>query len=155
MYFLKQRSIQFSLLVLAIFITLYSVGDSFFLYWFNPRLDLLLNALSGLWVSLLILGLAVYFGQFSNLKDYKVKSFAVAFVSATLIGVIWQLVLNFYHLTNVAAEDYGLRTSIYILTNAIGGTLAHFYFVKRRKNKEKVIPIQYPSFSNSEGVEVR
>ena len=95
-------------------------------------------------VELVILALAVYFGQFSTLKDYKIKSFMVAFVSATLIGVIWQLILNFYHLTNVAADDYNLKTAIYILTNSLGGALAHFYFVMRRRNKEKATEILYP-----------
>lgn len=140
----KLRSFRFSFIVLALLVTFYSVGQNFTLYWLNPELDVLLNALSGLWVSLIILGLAVYFGQFSTLKDYKIKSFLVAFVSATLIGVIWQLVVNFYQLTNVAADDYNLKTAISIFTNSLGGSLAHFYFVKRKKNKEPVAEIAYP-----------
>lgn len=143
---LEKRTFKSSLLVLAILIALYSVGDSFVVYLSHPQFNLLLNTLSGLWISLVILGLAVSFGQFSTLKDYRIKSFMVAFVSATLIGVIWQLILNFYNLTNVAAVDYSFKTALYIFTNSLGGTLAHFYFVKRKKNKdrEKVADIVYP-----------
>lgn len=141
---LKYRSIRLSLLVLAIFITLYSAGNNLALYWFNRDVSILLQALSGLWISLVILGLAVYFGQFNSLKDYKIKSFLIAFVSATLLGVVWQLLVNFYELTNVMADDYNLKTAISIFTNSLGGSLAHFYFVKRKKNKEPVADIEYP-----------
>jgi hypothetical protein len=140
----KQRPFGFSLLILALLITFYSVGDSLVTYWSSQQFDLLINTLTGLWVSLVILGLAAYFGQFSNLRTYKFESFMVAFVSATLIGVIWQLVLNLYSLTNVYADDYQLKTALYIFTNSLGGSLAHFYFVKRKKKVEKVVEVAYP-----------
>lgn len=140
----NNRPFKFSLVVLILILTFYSVGKNFADYLSNPQFDLLLKALSGLWVSLVILGLAVYFGQFVSLKDYKIKSFMVAFVSATLIGVLWQLIVNFYKLTNIAADDYSLKAAISIFTNSLGGALAHFYFVKRKKNKEEPTPIDYP-----------
>lgn len=141
---LDKRVFKFSLLILAVSITLYSAFSEFAIFLYNSQLDILLRAMSGLWVSLVILGLALYFGTFVSLKDYKVKSFLIAFVSATLIGVVWELIRNYYKLTDVLADNYNFITAMHILTNAIGGTLAHFYFVKRKKSKAIPPEFQYP-----------
>lgn len=142
----KQRAFKFSLLILAIIFVFYSVGRSFLEYYYDPQITVLLKGLGGLWISLVLLALAAYFGVFTTLKDYRVKSFLIAFVSATLLGVIWQLVMNFYRLTDVAAVDYNFNTAKDIFINALGGALAHFYFVKRKSGDKVAMPVEYPRF---------
>lgn len=140
----NQRPVGFSLLVLAILVALFSVGYKLVYYISFPQFNGLLQTFSSLWISLVILALAVYFGQFSTIKDYKIKSFLITFVFAVFIGVVWKLIENFYQLTDVAAPDYSLNTAIDLMTNALGGTIAHFYFVMKRRNKVPVVSVVIP-----------
>ena len=108
----KQIPFPFSILVLAVLITFYSVGSQLSFYWFYPQFDLLLHTLAGLWIALVILWLAASFGQISSIKEYKVKSFLVAFVSAVLVGIIWELLENLFQLSFVNSPNYGFKTRI-------------------------------------------
>jgi|GEM_PF-370575 len=130
---LKQKPLPFSLLILCLLIILHSVGSYYSWYWVYPWFDVVVHIVSGLWIGLLILWLASVMGQINSLKEYKVKSFLIAFVSAVLIGVIWELLENYTQITFTKANDYNLNTALDIVNDAIGGILAYLYFVRRRK----------------------
>ena len=134
------------MLVLAVLITFYSVGSQLSLYWSFPQFDSLLHILAGLWVALVILWLASAFGQIGSLKEYRVKSFLIAFVSAVLVGIIWELLENIFQLSSVNSNNYAFNTSMDIFTDALGGALAYLYFVQRKKSKSKTTDIIDPVF---------
>jgi hypothetical protein len=140
----KQTPFPFSILILAILITFYSAGSYFSLYWFFPQFDLLLHILAGLWIALVILWLAASFGQVNSMKEYKAKSFLIAFISAVLLGIVWELLENIFQLSSVNTPNYALDTSIDIFTDAFGGVLAYLYFVQRKRNKVKIIEVIHP-----------
>lgn len=146
----KKIPLPFSLLVLAILITLYTVGSRFSLYWFYPQFDLLLHTLSGLWIALVILWLALCFGQINSLKDFKIKSFLIAFVSAVFVGVMWELLENFFQLVNIYADDYSFNVATDIFTDALGGSLAFLYFVSRKNKIEVASEVIYPFYNQNE-----
>ena len=142
----KQTPFPFSILVLAVLITFYSVGSQFSFYWFYPQYDLLLHTLAGLWIALVLLWLAASFGQISSMKEYKVKSFLIALISAVLLGIVWELLENFFQLSSVNSPNYSFNTAMDIFTDALGGLLAYLYFVQRKRNTNKVTEVVHPLF---------
>ena len=142
----KQIPFPFSVLVLAVLITFYSVGSQLSFYWFYPQFDLLLHTLAGLWIALVILWLAASFGQINSMKEYKVKSFLIAFVSAVLIGIIWELLENLFQLSSINSPNYSFNTAMDIFTDALGGALAYLYFVQRKRNTNKAAEVMHPLF---------
>jgi uncharacterized membrane protein YeaQ/YmgE (transglycosylase-associated protein family) len=92
----KQKPFSFSFLVLVVLIALHSIGSYYSLYWRFDWYDSVVHIISGLWAALLILWLASVLGQVNSLKEYKLKSFLIAVVSAILIGIVWELVENYY-----------------------------------------------------------
>jgi hypothetical protein len=145
----RQRPFPFSVLILAVLITFYSVGSEFSLYWFYPQFDFFLHILSGLWIALIILWLAVAFGQMSSLKDYRLKSFLIAFVSAVFLGVVWELIENTFQLSSVFSSNYSFDTSTDIFTDALGGSIAYIYFVQKKRNFNK--PAEVINISSNRG----
>jgi len=147
----KQKPFIFSLLVLLILIGLHSVGSYFSWYWVYPWFDILVHMVSGLWIGLLILWLAACLGQINSLKEYKVKSFLIALISAVLIGVIWEVVENISQITDANIRGYTLNTAKDILADAFGGILAYLYFVKRKKQIDNTNNVLHP-FYNQTGI---
>ena len=150
----KQTPFPFSVLILAILITFYSVGSSFSLYWFYPQFDLLLHTLAGLWIALVLLWLAAFFGQISSMKDYKLKSFLIAFVSAVLLGIIWEILENIFQLSSVNSSNYTFNTAVDVFMDALGGALAYLYFVQRKRNTDKTPDVIHPFFDKTEAKEI-
>ena len=129
----KQKPFPFSFLVLAVLITLHSIGSYYYLYWRFPWYDSLVHIVSGLWVALLILWLASVLGQVNSLKEYKFRSFLIAVISAVFIGIIWELIENYYQVTYTNAGGYYLDTAMDLLSDGLGGILAYLYFIKKTK----------------------
>jgi hypothetical protein len=147
----KQKPFPFSLIILAVLIILHSVGSAYSLYWQFPWYDVLVHTMSGLWIALLILWLASVFSQINSLKEYKVKSFLIAFLSAVLVGVVWELIENYYQLAFIRDAGYGLNTALDIVNDSIGGILAYLYFIKRRRCEDKTCDVLHP-FYNQTGI---
>lgn len=131
----KLKPFPFSFLVLGLLIILHTVGSYLFWYWAYPGYDILVHIVSGLWVALVILWLAIVLGQINSLREYKIKTFLIAFVSAILVGVVWELVENLSQVTFVNAAGYYLNTAIDIVSDGAGGILAYLYFIQRKKGE--------------------
>jgi hypothetical protein len=67
----------------------------------------------------------------------------IAFISAVLVGVVWELVENYYQLAFIKDPSYGFNTALDILNDALGGVLACIYFIRMKKttnqNKEDIL----------------
>ena len=149
----KQKPFLFSFVILAVLLIFHIISSNLSLYWSYPWLDIFTHMLSGLWVALVFLWLASVFGQINSLKEYRTKSFLIAFISAIFIGVLWELVENFSQITFVNANGYGLGTALDILSDGLGGILAYLYFVRRTKclnNIDKpVVEAVHPFYSQT------
>jgi hypothetical protein len=150
----KQKPFPFSLIVGVILITLHYVGSYYSWYWVYPWYDVVVHVAGGLWVALLILWVANIFGQVNSLKEYKVKIFLMAFVSAVLFGIVWELVENYTNITAVDYSGYALDTALDIFSGALGGVLAYTYFVRRRKCVDNTCDVLHP-FYNQTGLITR
>jgi hypothetical protein len=140
----KQKSFFASVVVGIILVGLHSIGSYLSWYWKYPFFDMVVHIVSGLWISLLILWLAICFDQIKDLKEYKVKSFLIAFISAVLAGVIWEIMENIFQITYVDMAGYYLDTAVDILNTGIGGILAYLYFIKRRRCVDNSCEILHP-----------
>ncbi len=147
----KQKPFYFSLVVLIILITLHAVGSYYSWYWVYSWFDVVVHIVSGLWVSLVMLWLASVLGQINSLKEYKVKSFLIAFLSAVLFGVVWEIFENISQTTFTNASGYSLNTAMDILNDGLGGILAYLYFIRRRKCADNSCDILHP-FYNQTGI---
>jgi hypothetical protein len=147
----KQKPFYFSLVALIILITLHAVGSYYSWYWVYSWFDVVVHIVSGLWVSLVMLWLASVLGQINSLKEYKVKSFLIAFLSAVLFGVVWEIFENISQTTFTNASGYSLNTAMDILNDGLGGVLAYLYFIRRRKCVDKSTDILHP-FYNQTGI---
>ena len=147
----KQKPFPFSVLVLVILISLHFVGSYYSLYWKFSWFDVVVHIMSGLWVALLVLWLASIFEQINSLKEYKTKSFLIAFISAILIGVIWEIIENVFQITFTKASGYSLNTALDILNDGLGGLLAYLYFVQKRKGVVHDCDVMHP-FYNQTGI---
>ena len=147
----KQKPFPFSFLVLAILIALHLVGSYYSLYWKFDWYDSVVHIISGLWAALLILWLCSVLGQINSLKEYKTKALLIAFISAVLIGIIWELVENYYQVTYTSAGSYYLDTAMDLLNDGLGGIMAYLYFIRRRKCEDKACDILHP-FYNQTGI---
>lgn len=145
----KQKPFPASLSVLVVLIFLHSAGSYFSWYWMYPWFDIVVHVLSGLWIALLVLWLASIFGQINSLKEYKIKSFLLAFVFAVLFGVVWELVENFGQITSVNADLYSWNTASDIISDAFGGILAYVYFIQHRKSESGVADILHPFYNQT------
>ena len=143
----KLKPFPFSLVVLALLVILHLVGSNYSWYWIYPWFDTLVHIVSGLWVALVFLWLSTYLGQIDSLREYKVKSFLIALISAVLIGVVWEILENFSQTTYTRALGYGLDTALDILSDALGGVLAYLYFVKRRRCRTEPAPNLHPFYT--------
>lgn len=150
----KQKPFPFSLVILAVLIVLHSVGSYYSLYWVLPWFDIVVHIFSGLWIALLVLWLASVFGQINSLREYKTKSFLLAFLSAVFVGVVWELIENYFQLTFTKEIGYGLNTALDIVNDALGGILAYLYFVRRRKCSGESVAVLHP-FYDQTGVIVK
>ncbi len=133
----KIKPFPFSVIVLVILITLHLLGSHLSWYWFFPWFDMPVHAISGLWVALVFLWLAAVTGELRSLKDYKIKAFLVALVSAAFVGVAWELVENLTQITQVRSPDYGINTTKDILSDCFGGILAFWYFIQVKRSTQK------------------
>lgn len=131
-----EKPFPFSLLILFLLITAHLVGSYYSLYWRFAWYDFVVHALSGLWAALLILWLSAIFKQINSLKEYKAKAFLISFLAAILIGVIWELVENYSGVISVNKSGYYLDTALDILSDGLGGVLAFWYFVRRKRSVE-------------------
>lgn len=147
----KQKPFPFAMLILTTLIVLHFVGSNYSWYWVFPWFDVVVHIVSGLWGGLIILWLASIFGQINSLKEYKVKSFLIAFVSALLIGVIWEVLENYTKITFTKAAGYNLNTALDLLNDGLGGLLAYLYFVKRTTCVKHDPEILHP-FYNQTGI---
>lgn len=147
----KQKPFPFSLLILFILIALHTVGSYYSFYWRYYWYDIIVHITSGLWVALLMLWLASVLDQINSLKEYKVKSFLIAFVAAIIAGIVWELFENISQITYTQASGYSLDTALDILNDGLGGVLAYLYFIKRRKCAEENCDILHP-FYNQIGI---
>jgi hypothetical protein len=147
----KQKPFPFSLFVLIILIILHGFGSYYSLYWTYSWYDILVHIIGGLWISLIFLWLASELGQINSLKEYKPKSFLIAFVSAIFIGVLWEILENLWHLSYVNADVYSFDTAMDLLSGGLGGVLGYLYFVKKRSGVEKVATV-LESFPDQIGI---
>jgi hypothetical protein len=147
----KQKPFIFSLFVLVFIIALHLVGSYYSWYWLYPRFDIVVHVFSGLWVGLIFLWLASVFGQVNSLKEYKAKSFLIAFIPAIIFGVAWELLEVFNQITFTDAVGYGLDTAGDIFNAGLGGILAYLYFIKKTKCSDKACDAIHP-FYNQTGV---
>lgn len=145
----KQKMFLSSFFVLVVLIALHLIGSYHSLYWKFDWYDSLVHVVSGLWAALLILWLASVLGQINSLKEYKAKSFLIAFVSAVLIGIVWELVENYYQVTYVNAGSYYFDTAMDILNDGIGGILAYLYFIRPKGCEDKSSEILHPFYSQT------
>jgi hypothetical protein len=145
----KQKPFPFSFLILGFLIILHSAGSYYSWYWQYSWFDFVVHAVSGLWAAMLILWLASVFGQINSLKEYKIKTFLIAFISAILIGIVWELVENYTQITFTQASGYGLDTTLDIISDSIGGILAYFYFIRRRRCEDKSCEILHPFYNQT------
>ena len=138
-----QKPFPFSLIVLVILFSLHSLGSYFSWYWFYPGYDILVHVFAGLWIALILLWLTSVFGHLNSLKEYKIRSFFIALISAILFGIIWELLENYFQITSTEAAGYGINTALDILGDTLGGILAFLYFIKRKritnKNSDEVL----------------
>jgi RsiW-degrading membrane proteinase PrsW (M82 family) len=147
----KQKPFPFSLIILVILVALYTVGSHYSWYWYYPWFDTLIHVISGLWIALVILWLASRLGQINSLIEYRAKSFLIAFVSAILFGVIWEILENLSQVTSIYSDGYSFDTAMDLLAGGFGGVLAYLYFIKRKKNIEKVVDVM-PDIYNNVGI---
>jgi len=145
----KQKPFIFSFLILLVLIALHYFGSYYSLYWKFGWFDSVVHIFSGLWAALLILWLCSILQQINSLKEYKAKAFLVAFVSAVLIGIIWELVENFYQVTYTSFDGYYLDTAMDILNDGLGGVLAFLYFIRRRRCEDKSCEILHPFYNQT------
>jgi hypothetical protein len=129
----KQKPFYFSFLILIILAGLHLSGSYYSWYWQFFWFDSVVHIVAGLWSALLILWLASVFGQINSLVEYKTKTFLIAFISALLIGVIWELVENYYQVTYISMDGYYFDTAMDILNGGLGGILAYLYFIRRKR----------------------
>jgi hypothetical protein len=145
----KQKPFPFSLLVLVVLILLHVLGSYFSLYWVLSWFDVLVHIVGGLWVALVFLWLASVMGQINSLKEYRAKSFLIAFVAAVLIGVIWELLENFTQITFIKASGYSLNTALDIFNDGLGGLLAYLYFVRRTRGPVVTTEVLHPFYNQT------
>ena len=139
------------MVVLGVLLVLHSVGSYYSLYWVYSWFDIVVHIVAGLWIGLVFLWLASVFGQVNSLKEYKAKSFLIAFVSAIFVGIVWELLENFFQVTFTKASGYSLNTAMDIFNDGVGGLLAYLYFVRRRRCSEKAAEVLHP-FYNQTGI---
>jgi uncharacterized membrane protein len=147
----KQKPFPFSVLVLIVLIGIHAAGSYFSWYWTYSWFDSVVHILAGLWASSVFLWLASYLNQIDSLKEYRVKSFLIALVSAALIGVIWELLENFWQLAVIDAPNYKLNTALDLVSDIIGGVLAYLYFTKKTC-KTKILTDNLHPFYNNIGI---
>ena len=137
--------------MLAILIALHFVGSYYSLYWRFSWYDVVVHIVSGMWIGLVFLWLSAIFDQINSLKEYRAKTFLIAFVSAVLIGVAWELVENYTQITFTKASNYSFNTALDILNDALGGLLAFLYFVRRKRciNKINTADVLHPFYSQT------
>jgi hypothetical protein len=145
----KQTPFPLSIIVLFVLILLHLVGSYYSLYWVFPWYDIIVHVVAGLWVSLLFLWLATILGEINSFKEYKTKTFLIAFVAAILIGVVWELVENLTQVTFVRAESYYVDTALDILNGGFGAVLAYFYFTRNKKCPDHSVDIVHPFYSQT------
>ena len=143
----KQKPFPFSMLVLVILIALHYAGSYYSWYWKFSFFDIIVHIFSGLWVALVLLWLASYVGQVSSLKEYKIRSFLIAFISAVLIGIVWELAEVWGHATSTNTNGYALDTAMDIMNDAVGGILAYLYFIRSRKCEDKSCDVLHPFYN--------
>ncbi len=145
----QQKPFIFSFLVLAILVFLHLFGSFYSLYWKFFWFDSLVHLFSGLWVSLLVLWLASILGQVNSLKEYKIKSFLIAVISAILAGVLWELVENFSQVVDINSSVYVWNTVLDILSDGLGGILAFLYFTKRKRCVDEGTCVLHPFYDQT------
>lgn len=145
----KQKPFPFSITILIILIVLHLTGSYFSWYWVFDWYDILVHIISGLWVASLLLWLAVCLGQVNSLKEYKVKTFLITFISAILLGVVWEIVENLSQVTSIDMPGYYLDTASDILNDGIGGILAFLYFIRKKKGQVQDSEIMHPFYNQT------
>ncbi len=140
----KQKPFIASIIIGLLLISLHTIGSYLSWYWKYPFFDILVHLVGGMWIAFIFLWLAICFGQIKDLKEYKVKSFLIAFISAILVGVMWEIFENLFQITYVDMAGYYLDTAIDILNSGLGGILAYIYFVKKRRCFDHSCEVLHP-----------
>lgn len=147
MFIFKTKPFPASIVVMIILLALHIIGSYYSWYWLYPWFDTVVHIIAGAWVGLVFLWLASCLGQINSMKEYKVKSFLIALVSALLLGVVWELLENLGQITFTSAANYNLDTALDLISDGVGGAIAYLYFVKKRRCPVRLVnPV--PPFYN-------
>lgn len=142
----RQKPFPFSILILVGLISFHLTSSYFSWYWTYRWSDIVVHILAGLWAGSIFLWLASCFDQINSLKEYKAKSFLIAFVSAAFVGVLWELIENFGQLNFANLDIYKFNTARDLLSDVTGGFLAYLYFIRKTNSLEHHTDILHPFY---------
>jgi len=92
-----------------------------------------MHFLGGLWVALTALWIFCYFGHISSIINYKTKIFFIVFLAIFIIGISWEIFELVGKITFMDDVGYWTDTFGDLFNDFLGGMVAYFYFIRRRK----------------------
>ena len=129
----KMRAFWESFFVLILIVVLHFLGSYFNWYWTYKWFDIPMHFLGGLWVALTALWIFCYFGHISSIINYKTKIFFIVFLAIFIIGISWEIFELVGKITFMDDVGYWTDTFGDLFNDFLGGMVAYFYFIRRRK----------------------
>ena len=135
----KLRAFWESFFVLILIVILHFLSLYFNWYWTYKWFDIPMHILGGLWVALTALWIFCYYGRVNSIINYKSKTFLTVFITILVIGISWEIFELLGKITFLNDPGYWADTTKDMINDFIGGIVAYFYFIKRKKCTNELV----------------
>jgi len=122
-----------SLITIFVIAILHYLAFKYFWYWNLEWFHILMHILGGFWISITALLISIKFNHIDTIVGHKSRAFKIVVISLIIIGISWELFEILSGFTSIKESGYldGLMNDL--VSNFIGGLVAYFYFIKRKR----------------------
>ena len=92
-----------------------------------------MHILGGFWISITALLISIKFNHIDTIVGHKSRAFKIVVISVIIIGVSWEIFEILSGFTSIKEGGYLNSLMNDLISNFIGGLVAYFYFIKRKR----------------------
>jgi len=122
-----------SLITIFVIAILHYLAFKYFWYWKIGWFHLFMHFLGGFWLSITALWISIRFKHIDTIIRCKIRAFVIMIVSVVVVGLSWELFEILSGFTSIKEGGYLNSLMNDLISNFIGGLVAYFYFIKRKR----------------------
>ena len=135
----QKRFFIVSLITIFIIAVLHYLAFKYYWYWNFSWFHLIMHLLGGFWFTLTTFWFLIRLNYVNTIVKHKRRFFVIMIVSVVVVGLSWEIFEILSGFTSIKESGYLNSLMNDLVSNFIGGFVAYFYFIKRKRCETGVI----------------